>query len=372
MFLSFAPPRSRARLTLLLVLSAVFTGCGPGASSASQPAAVSVAESASPNRAQPESAKPESIRSVTTSAASAQQTEDSGRALTAAYVAPIAAMAPLWMGDASGAYRRNRVNVTLRLVQANAAVNALIAHEIDALEISAAPVVTANLNGNLDLVFVAAGLNRATQALWVKPEIKTAADLRGKTLGGDRPGTPVDYGMQSALSLLGLKPTEVMIRPLGGAEAIYAALLSGQIDGGILGSPPQTVLAEEKGFRRLQDTYAQPFQNVGIVMQRSRLDGFSSLLPSFLAGYRAGIESFNENPELAKRVLREYTKEEDQHILDKTYDFYKTTAPFEASLQPTVEGLKAVLDSLSNSIPSAKTARPEQFVDTRFLAKLPQ
>ncbi len=74
-----------------------------------------------------------------------------------AYVAPVAPMMPVWMAEQTKSFEKRGVNVTVRFIQANAAVPALIAKEVDALEISAAPVITADLNGQADLVYVHQG-----------------------------------------------------------------------------------------------------------------------------------------------------------------------------------------------------------------------
>jgi ABC-type nitrate/sulfonate/bicarbonate transport system substrate-binding protein len=277
-------------------------------------------------------------------------------------------MAPLWMADATKAFSQHGVNVTVRFIQANAAVPALIAKEVDMLEISAAPVITADLNGHADLVYVASVLNHSTFVLVVKNDVKTGADLKGKTIASDRPGTPTDYGMQAALGLLKLQPSDVTVRTLGSSNVILQAMLSGQVDGGLLGQP-ESFQAETKGFHVIQDTFGIPYQNTGMVAQKARLDQLAPAMPGFLAALRDGIQTFNQQPDVAIKVLKDYTKESDADILKKTYDLHHDRAPFEASLQPTLEGLKAMANALGETIPAAKTAKPEQFVDTRFLTK---
>jgi ABC-type nitrate/sulfonate/bicarbonate transport system substrate-binding protein len=280
-------------------------------------------------------------------------------------------MAPLWMAEATKAFEKHGVNVTVRFIQANAAVPALIAKEVDALEISAAPVITADLNGQADLVYVASVLNHSTFVLMAKNGINSAEDLKGKAIASDRPGTPTDYGMQAALALQKLKPADVTIRPLGSSNVILQAMLSGQVDAGLLGQP-ESFQAETKGFHVLQDTFGIPYQNTGMVALQSRLDQLAPAMPGLLAGLRDGIQTFNQQPDVAVKVLHDYTKEEDQDILKKTYDLHRDRAPFELSLQPTLEGLKAMSTALGETIPAAKTADPARFVDTRFLKALPK
>jgi len=44
--------------------------------------------------------------------------------------------------------------------------------------------------------------------------------------------------------------------------------------------------------------------------------------------------------------------------------------PVEREQATTVEGIKAVLDELSPKLPAARTARPRDFMDTRFIEEL--
>src|SRR5690348_15592337 len=178
------------RILPALLLGGALAACGgasapvgaPSSAAAARPAAASsaAAAAASAGAAGSPAAKPAGA-----SAAAAKPA--SGPTINLAYVAPVAPMLPVWMADRTGAFAKHGVNVNVKFIQANAAVPALIAKEVDALEISAAPVITADLNGNADLVFVASMLNHATFVLMAKNDIKTGADLKGKTLGSDRP-----------------------------------------------------------------------------------------------------------------------------------------------------------------------------------------
>jgi len=277
---------------------------------------------------------------------------------------------PLWLADATKAFSAHQVTVNMQYIQAGTATTALIAGDVDLLEESAATLLTADLNGHSDLVFLASALNHAQFSLYVAPAIQTAADLKGKVLAVDRPGTAVDYGMRVLLSKLGLKPTDVTLRPLGNTSVEYPALVGGQVDGAVM-APPFTFMAKARGFRELKNIYDVPYQNVGVMARRSHLNELAPALPGFLAAYRDGIRAYNEQPDLATKVIQEYTKETDPDILRQTYEFYRTSAPFQTDLQPTLGAIKAMLDFLSDTIPAAKTAAPEQFVDLRFLSQMP-
>lgn len=291
--------------------------------------------------------------------------------LSVAYVAPIGAMEPLWMADETHSFAGHQMKVQMRYIQANAAIAALLARDVDVLEISAPPVLTADLHsqGKPPIVFVGSALNHAILSLYVAPSIKTAEQLKGATLASDRPGTPNDYAIRAALSLLGVKASDVNLLPVGSSDAELGALESGQVKGAILG-PPQSFTAASKGFRDLQDTYSVPYQNVGFAVLRSRLDELGPTLVPFLGALRDGIKAYNGQPKLAQQVLQKYSKEQNPDILKKTYEFYRDR-PFETSLQPTMAGIQGNLDFLVATVPQARGAKASDFVELRFLRQLP-
>jgi ABC-type nitrate/sulfonate/bicarbonate transport system substrate-binding protein len=286
--------------------------------------------------------------------------------LTVSYGAPVGSFAALWMAKAIGAFDKYNLPVDVQYIETATAVPAMVANNIDAQEVSAAPVLTADANGDLDLVLIGSALNHPILGLYTLPEITNADQLRGKIVASDKPGTPTDYAARLSLSLLGLKPEDVDLRIVGSAAEVTPAMLSGQVPAGVV-APPQSFQVEAKGFHLLQSIFDQPYQNVGIVARRSRFDELGPSLKALLLSIRDGIQAWNTQPDLAKQVMDQYAKVGDPDILQKTYEFYTKTAPFEPSLQPTMPGIKAMMDFLVPSTPKLSGLQPESFVDTRFI-----
>ena len=249
-------------------------------------------------------------------------------------------------------------------MSSSSAIPALIANEIDVVQVSAAPVITASLRG-IDVVFIAGLLNTMIWDFYARPEIKTIEQLKGKIIGTDRPATPVAYGTLVALKKMGLTPNDVQLRPLGSSPQIVAAFYAGQIVGGI-GSPPASFLLERAGFHSLVSLLDVPYQNVGLVVRRGRMEELGSRLVPLLRAVRAGIERYYADKPFAIKVIGRYTKETDAEVLDRSYEFYKK-AGFRRELLTSEVGLQGILDFLSESIPEAKTAKPAQFFDDRFV-----
>jgi ABC-type nitrate/sulfonate/bicarbonate transport system substrate-binding protein len=290
--------------------------------------------------------------------------------LRVAYVAPIGVMAPVWMAAESGAFQRENLNVDLKYIAPSSAVPALLANEVDALEISAPGIIPAILAG-ANVTMIAGLLDKMIFSLHAQNDIKTPDQLRDKVVGTDREGTPTDYGARVALNKLGLNPkTDVRLLHIGNSAVLMPALQSGQIAAATL-TPPQSFKADKLGFTRLVNTYELPYQNIGVVIQKSHIEQRSDDWLRLLRAVQQGIYRWYDDPKLAKEVLTKYTKEADPEQLQQTYDFFSKQAGFNKDLTLNEEGIRVVLNFMgSTTLPSARNAVPRQIYDTRILEKL--
>jgi NitT/TauT family transport system substrate-binding protein len=379
-FLAFASAATAGGILAACGGSAASPASPSGASSAPKPASPASASGA-PKPAAGSGDASGASKPAASPAASAAPKPGAGPAgasaqgadptLKVAYPVITGAQMPLMLADSLGFFNQQHVKVTSQFIEGSISVSALLAKEVDVLLQAAATVLTADINGSADLVYVASAYNQSQFSLMVAPAIKTAADLKGKPWGNDRPGTTTDYYTRVLLPLLGLKATDVEQRALGNNAVLLTALLGGQVQAAPL-SPPATFQAETAGFHSLKDTFDIPYQSVGVVVSRARIPELTPALLRFLVAYRQGMQAYTQQPDAAKKLLQQYGKIEDQATLDKSYTFYVNQTHFQLDLQPTMVGIQQMLDFLSDSIPAAKNAKPEQFVDTRLLGQLPK
>jgi NitT/TauT family transport system substrate-binding protein len=303
---------------------------------------------------------------VTRAAVAAEKPEK----LRIAYITISGSMAAVWTAAASGEFQREGLEVELVYIQANAAISAVLAGEVDAVQISAPGIVPVVLAGG-NLTMIAGLLNKMIYSLHAQKEIKTAAQLRGKIVGTDRIGSPGNYGVRTTLVKLGLNPdTDVQLLAVGGLENRWPALVSRQIAAAGL-TPPVTFKADAQGFTKLTDTYDLPYQNVGLIVRKNEVEKRSEVWVRLLRAVRKGIDVWYENPQFAKAVLAKYTKETDPVMLDKTYEFFTKQAGFNRDLTFTDRGFEQILQFLGRTIlPAAKDAPVNQFYDTRIIEKL--
>ncbi|MFI5265870.1 MAG: ABC transporter substrate-binding protein [Chloroflexota bacterium] len=357
----------RAALAVGVVsVGAALTACG-GAAAPSASSSATAAPAGSSAQAKPA----EAAAASPSASASAKPAASTPYKLTIGFASPTGTQAPLFVAEAIGAFAKRGLTITTRAVDGPATVPSLLSHDVDVFSTSAVSSITADVNGHTGLVFVAGTHNHTVHSLYVAKSIQSAADLKGKLLATDRPGTANDYAFHVLLGLLGLKLSDVQARPIGSSPTEYQALTSGQVVGAPV-APPISFKASESGFRDLQDGYSVAHLNGGMVVIKSRIDELTPALLALLGGLREGIAAYKSQPDMAMKVIKSYTKISDDVVVKKTYDFYLNDAPFEPSLQPSLPGIQQLLNYLAETEPAAKSAKPEDYVDLRLLPRLPK
>ena len=249
------------------------------------------------------------------------------------------------------------------------ALPALIANEVDVIQVSAAPVITASLRG-FDVVFIAGMLNTMIWDLYARPEIKSARTVERKNRRHRPAGKP--GGLRHAWSLCAnwdsVHGTFSSGRSAADPIQVVSALQSGQIAAGAA-APPVSFHIERSGFHSLASTLDQPYQNVGLVIRRGRMNELAPRLVPLLRSVREGIDRFYADKPFTLKVIPKYTRDSDPDIIERTYEFYRK-AGFRRELMISEPGMRGMLNFLSESVPEAKKAEPAQFFDDRFVRQM--
>jgi hypothetical protein len=67
------------------------------------------------------------------------------------------------------------------------------------------------------------------------------------------------------------------------------------------------------------------------------------------------------------KILAKHYRVDDKDILERTYDNSITDNKLPRKQYPTLEGIKTILDQLGLKDPKARAAKPQDFVDARFV-----
>jgi NitT/TauT family transport system substrate-binding protein len=297
------------------------------------------------------------------SVASAQLTK-----ITMGYTAISAGHCPAWMAKESGIFHKNGLDVQLVYFRGGiTVVAALLSREVPISQVSGPWVVNASLRG-ADTVMIAGGVVITEWWLMTRPDIKTAEQLKGGTIGASFGGLP-EFMTRIALKRLGLTPLkDVAILHIAGLPERMSALEKGKVQAAMFPTPDNFV-AQKRGFYNLVSVRL-PYQSAGVATTRTFIRESPDIVRRYVKSQIEAVHRIKTDQETGKKVLVKYTGLQDKEILERTYDDISTDERLPPKQYPTLEGIKNILEPLAETEPKAKRAKPEDFVDMNFIKEL--
>jgi NitT/TauT family transport system substrate-binding protein len=291
--------------------------------------------------------------------------------LRAGFTSISGTMAPLWAGADAGYFAREGLDVEIfSFPSGNEGVQALMAGEVDFLQIAGATTVSAALGGG-DTVVLATMVRTLVQSLVARQEIARAEDLRGKAVGISRLGTTIDTGARLALRHFGLEPDrDVAIVQAGAMSNILGSMEAGRVQAGIL-SYPSVSLARKLGLHELLDigTLGFAYASTGVSTRRTFATQQPDVVRRFLRGQIAGIYRIVGDRPFALELYKKYLQTDEADVLDETYDVYALKY-LQRLPYPDEQSIQGVLDELALEIPRAREVSPRDFFDDHFIREL--
>ena len=280
-------------------------------------------------------------------------------------------MAPLWVTQDKGFFRKNGLDVQVILIESGTTTaQALIAGDISFATLAGPAVIQSNLRG-ADAVMIAGIVNTLTFQLFTEKGITRPDQFKGKSVGVTRYGSATDFAMRYALDKYGLDANkEVAILQLGNVPALLAALEAGKIQGAML-SAPTSLRAKKMGFPMLADLQmlGLEYQHTSVATSRALIKSKPDLARDFMRAYVEGIHYAKTHRKETLDVLAKYLRTDDREVLDDTYESIVHTLVPEKPY-PTLKGVQIILRELGAKDPAARSARPEQFVDASIVKEL--
>lgn len=294
------------------------------------------------------------------------------RKLSMSFAAISGAVAPIWVAKDLGLFEKNGLDVDPVLIQSGPrSVSALLSGEMPVINTGANSAIAAILGGTREPVVIATFYNSLVFSVIGKPGIGSVAALKGKVLGVTQAGSLSDFTARLVLAQAGLAPQrDVTLLPTGDYNGMVLALSKGLIDAGVI-SPPSTLKAKKLGFREILDVGATGIEFAGTSIATTRtLARESPDIPRRVV--RALVEAihrFKSDKVASLRVLARWTKTTDREVLEELYQIYSGSALARAPM-PSEKGVRAVLDTLADRVPAAKSANPKDFIDDSFVREL--
>ncbi|HZR99784.1 MAG TPA: ABC transporter substrate-binding protein [Chloroflexota bacterium] len=303
-------------------------------------------------------------------AAPAQPTAAPRESVKAIYVALGMNGAPFWLAKEQGFFDQQGLDVELTYV-AGAVQPAQALTAGDALFSSggATSVTPARLAGG-DLILLGSSVDTYQFQIFTRPDIQRPEQLKGARIGITRLGAATDWAARAALRYWGMEPTDANIVQLNGNPEILTGLEAGAVEAGVL-TDPTTQVARQHGYRELLDLAdtGVPFSPTGLVSTETIVRSREGTVRRFARAWVDAIHYLATNKQGSIAVIGKYMQSDDAAGLSEAYD-YHIAKHLKRVPYPSVGAVQTVLDGLAETDPKAKDAKPEQFVNDRFIREL--
>jgi len=277
---------------------------------------------------------------------------------------------PVWVAKESRLFAKHGIDPEVIMIQAGALTTlAIISGELQFSGAGAASVLAARIKGG-DITLVACPADSDLVYLMARPEIKSAADLKGKSSAVTRLGSTTHFYLRAALKHAGLNPEkDVTILQLGTEYA--AALATGRIAAAAL--PFDLALPYlQKGWPVLLDLSKTDFVYPAscVVSSRSFVKENAGTVDRFLKAYVEAIHLMKKDHSVGEKAYNKWLKPKDPLLAKRAVEAYASL--FKAIPRVTDRGVQAVLEDLASStaVPKDLMDRPDHFRDNGPLEKL--
>jgi ABC-type nitrate/sulfonate/bicarbonate transport system substrate-binding protein len=277
-------------------------------------------------------------------------------------------LSPLWIAQESRYFSKYSLEPTLILVRSTPVLLAGIpvAYGVGGSILGASV-------GEPDLKILATFSGKMTNNLIARPAIKTASDLRGKTLGVQSIGGTNWIGAILWLEYLGLDPQrdKVTIQVIGDQIVRAQALEAGKIDAAAVDTVFSRRL-EQRGFNVLGDSHrvSIPFVGVDIAATKYAIAEQPAALENILKALLESLAYISEpkNKSAVLELIMRRLKISDVGPAEDGYrDLLNTMSrkPY-----PGIDGLHNVQRLMKVQNPRIADVKIEDLVDSRFIRKL--
>ena len=282
----------------------------------------------------------------------------------------------IWVAEEKGLFKKHGLDAEVIIIGGGASrvVSSLVAGEIQFSVGGGDAVIRAALRG-ADGVLAASPMKTGLQRMMVRPDIKTPADIKGKTIAVTRFGSASHWVLQLFLRKWGMRTDDIKMLQLGSSPAMFASLEKGAVDGAVF-TIPTFFLAEERGYRTLADPVEMEIyylQN-SVDTTRSYIKRHRDQALRVVKVLCEGLAYFQKNKKeslevLQKKLRIQSAQERDVKYLELSYqllaDKFYNRAPY-----ANPKAIETTLEFISGEEPKAKGADPKQFLDESLVREV--
>ena len=228
--------------------------------------------------------------------------------------------APL-IAQQKGYFAAEGLEVELQYAAGGTATPALMSGSIQASG-SAAASLTAILKGAaLRIVGIIA--DSPTYSLWVSSDIKSAADLKGKTIGVASRGDTLEVASRLYLQSVGIAPDSVGYQPLGQPSGIGAGLETGALSAAVIAATDAELMLDKGQLKKahvLVDLTKYKMPYAGLAMAEKTLYGDPVLATKILRAVIKGFRYMKAFRPQTLAILEQTHQTTDITAVEKGYD----------------------------------------------------
>jgi ABC-type nitrate/sulfonate/bicarbonate transport system substrate-binding protein len=222
----------------------------------------------------------------------------------------------------------------------------------------------------MDYVAVAAVVNNPAYFMVARPDIKTFADLKGKTLTEPSSTDPITLTARKLMEMHGLKNGDVDIKYISGSQPRVDCLKSGMCAAASL-SQPSVFAAFDAGFHTLaMHIESGPLLYVVDIVDRAWAEAHSDIVVRYIRATASAMR-FIQDPHNADAVVSaamEITRQPEnraREMLSYFWDAKNDVLPRQGEID--VSKVKATIALFGqNGILKDPLPTPERFVDLRY------
>jgi ABC-type nitrate/sulfonate/bicarbonate transport system substrate-binding protein len=230
----------------------------------------------------------------------------------------------------------------------------------------------AKIADNPDL-FAFLGNDSGFASIVAAPNVKSFADLKGKTVSVDAMTTGYAFMVRELLARNGLTEADVTYVRAGGTSNRYRDLVAGKQDATLLRTPFE-LLVRERGFNQLATGESLgAYEGTVGAARRSWAKANEPALLGFMRGYRAGVDWIYDraNREIVEAMLVANVRDMTPALAKKSYDLLladKGGVTRDVALD--IEGIRTVLQLRSKyGAPQKTLTDPMKYVDLSYYDK---
>jgi NitT/TauT family transport system substrate-binding protein len=225
-------------------------------------------------------------------------------------------------------------------------------------------VVAARIEGG-DVVLLACPSDLEPIYLITRPEIKSAAELKGKSSAVTRLGSSTHFYLRAALRNVGLdSEKDITILQLGAGPEMATALESGRIAVAAL-NVRYAIPFLRRNWPVLVDLTKTDliYPSSCVTSSRAFVKSEPRVVEDFLGSYVAGIQLIKKDPSFAERSLVKWTRETDPYVVTKSIETHGRI--FKSPPYVPDKGIENVVKDLASrrNVSKEFIGRPDLFRD---------